>query len=258
MAEDNMHKFACPNCAQHYEVEKDMVGEDFECVVCGWSGKIPSPPKIKVIKGPEIKVVKRRRGWGGKMSFPQRKVEGLEEIDGRRWREFKAVGTGLGVALLIFVGLGLISSAVRRDRTTATIVESIDCLLDFLKVPTERRAQSLAATLQECPGDVQEAVKNYLGVISKTSSDMISSSEKSEMAAGTVILGLLFGAASTDDPEGGMAVGLRLGELLYAETEEKARNKLRREIESAVSRLIDVVQKYHIDAKALEETLLYH
>ena len=234
MAENRSLKFACPNCGQHFEADADMVGEAFECPSCGWAGKVPSSrPKIRVVK---------REGTADKFR------KGL-----------KVVGIVL-VALLAIICLGVISdlssgceggaaesssgtqSVSRRE--SSAVANSVNRLLEYLQVRTERRLRVLADSLGGCPSDFQSAVRNYVVAISKTSNDMITDQEVGE-SLGVAIVGQLFG---------------ELGELVSAaqcaDVDKKARERLRQEIESTRGHLVEVAQKYGIDGNAFEEALL--
>lgn len=234
MAENKSLKFSCPNCGQHYEVDADMVGEAFECLICGWVGKVPSPqPKITVLK--------------------------REGTDGKFRKGLKVVGIILA-AMLAIICLGVISDLSSDDgsgasesdrgkqstnrRVSSAVANSVNCLLECLRVPTERRFRVLADSLGSCPPDFQSAVREYVVAINKTSNDMITAQEIGD-AVGVALVGQLFG---------------ELGELVSAaqcaDVDRKARERLRQEIESTRGRLVEVAQKYGIDGNAFEEALL--
>lgn len=195
-----------------------------------------------------------------------------------RWRNrLRAVGIGIGV-LFLFVGLGVIREIVSNQQqcdsddgvqtmpisetrsgnrnVRGSVASAVDCLLSYLKLPTERRLRTLSESLGKCPNDFQDAVREYLVSIAKTSEDMIPAREREEMIKGKAVLGLLFGAVNSNDPQGGVAAGLQMGDLICAEVEQKAKMRLRHEIESKINCLVEVAQKYGIDGNVLEEVLL--
>lgn len=277
MTESNGFKFPCPHCGQRLEAEPDMVGMSIDCPVCGQPlGVPPSDDERKAgvaldAKGgmeamtddrrPKIKILKRRESFA------------------ERWKKrLKAIGIGI-VLLCLFVGVSIIAQvendATEGGREAASeggkgvlssaasvnkkVLSSVECLLDFLKLPNERRLRVLSDRLDAGPDDFKNAVSEYLASVAKNPDDFISSSEKEEAmkakAGAAILLGLL-GAASSGDSQRGVNAGLELGDMAYAELQEKARRRLRDEIEKKRARLVEVAQKYGIDSNTFEEAMV--
>ena len=252
MAEENSFKFACPHCGQHIEADADMVGMTVDCPVCGQSFEVPRIEATRTAP-PVITVIRKR-----------------ERFVDRCKKKLKAVGIGV-VVLLLFIGVGVLkeicddadSETSERTKEVAkagakskAVLESIECLLNFFDVPNERRLQVLSNSLESCPADFRDAMKEYLVSATRTSDDMISDKDKTDMAKARVALGLLLGAACQDDPQAGVSAGLQFGDLVYAEAKEKANQRLRREIEEKRNHLIEVAQKYGVDAIKFENALI--
>ena len=270
MVESQGFKFSCPRCGQHLEAELDMVGITIDCPGCGQSLKVPSSSsecqagvvsdaKAEVETtddgSPKIVVLKRRESFTG------------------RWKK-RLKTMGIGIALLcLFAGVGIMVQITTDDgNATETagernenprgrkeasrpfvsankkVLSSVECLLDFMKLPNERRLRVLLDSLQDGPGDFRNAVKEYLDAFAKNPEDFISSKEKEEVETGTLgaaaLLGIL-GAACTGDfqgAQGGVNAGLQLGDMEYAKLQEKAGHRWLEEMEKKRNRLIEVAQ----------------
>lgn len=263
MADTNGFKFTCPNCGQRLEAELDMIGMLIDCPHCG------QPLEVPLSAGrPKIAVLKRR-----------------ESLTGRWKNRLKAIGIGIAL-LCLFAGIGIIAEIIKHDENATETVDgrkenpggrkealwpsasvnkkvltSVECLLDYLKLPNERRKRILSDSLQAVPNDFKDVVSEYLVSVAKNPDDMISAGEKEkamETKAGAAILFGLLGAASTGDSQLGVNAGLELGDMAYAELREKARRRLRDEIERNRNRLVEVAQKYGINSNAFEEALVSH
>ena len=139
---------------------------------------------------------------------------------------------------------------------TIAVATSIARLLNFIDLPNERRLNVLSKSLESCPADFQDATKEFLVSLAKTSADMISKRDREDMIKGSAVLGLLFGAVSPEDPYGGMSAGLQLGDLLCAEVEEEANRRLANERVSKLNHLIKVAETYGIDPDKFENALM--
>ena len=266
MTGEKILKFTCPQCGQHLEADYDMVGMVLDCPGCGQSFQVPGigglvhKEDASFLSGvqsapvpPLITVIKKR-----------------ESFIGRYKNRVKAVGIGVAV-LLLFVGVGVIKgvsdeggpAAAEKAATKAVdranaraVMTSIECLLNYVAMPNDRRLSVLSQSLESCPKDFADAVKEFIVSASRTTQDMISDKEREDMIKGKIALGLIFGAANQNDPRSGVAAGLQLGDLISAEAQEKANRRLKQEIESKLNRLLDVAQKYGVDPNKLEEALL--
>lgn len=288
MPESNSFKFSCPNCGQHLEETADMAGLIVDCPNCGQSLVVPANEEgLSEAVDPDAK---------GDSNYPERNVvvvhpqlptitviKGREGFIDRCKRHVKAIGIGIAL-LCLFVGVGIIAQisndngdasvpveVQRENRNGRTeslrptvsakkeVLASVECLLDFLKLPNERRLQVLSNSLDAGPRDFKDAVSEYLVSVVKNPDDMISTGEKEEAMkakAGAAILFGILGAASTGDSQRGVNAGLELGDMAYAELQDKARRRLRDEIERKRNRLVEVAQKYGINSNAFEEALV--
>ena len=279
MAIENTFKFPCPHCGQHLDAEYDMVGLEFDCPACGQPLTVPEvgnsspnedgdlfaeehlhpsdPPSEETeptpLSTPKITVIRKR-----------------ERFIDRIKKRMKAVGIGVAV-LLLFVGVGVIKECLdETEAATATkekakvaggakvkaVMTSIECLLNYVEMPNERRLGVLSRSLESCPKDFMDAVKEFLVSISRTSDDMISDREREDMIKGKIALGLIFGAVNKNDPQSGVATGLQLGDLISAKTQESANQRLKRDIESKLNHLLDVAERYGVDPNKLETALV--
>lgn len=265
MAIEYTFKFPCPNCGQRLEAERDMIGMTLDCPMCGHSLSVPetedapseevclcnpqgakADAEIVCHAPPAITVIRRRERFFDKCK-----------------NRFKAVGIGLA-ALMLFVALCVINNSSdeadgsKREPTKSTetynaraVMASIENLLNFLEVQNERRLQILINSLEPCPSDFQDAMKELLAVAFKSVDDMISDSEREEAVKGSLAVGLLFGAIS-DSAE----TGTQAGSIVWNELQSKARARLKREIESKRNRFLDVAQEYGVDSTKLENALI--
>ena len=267
MAESDGFKFACPHCGRHFEAEADMSGMAFDCPSCGQACKVPEVGEMshepnhfdvnistssndgaKTVP-PVITTIKRRKRFGDKCK-----------------KVLKVAGI---VAVILLLAWGISQEETQTQdgsgegapqtqsrRAVKSVASSIECLMNYMELPTDRRLRVLQSSLESCPDDFQNAMREFLSTIAKTKEDMIPAKEREEMAAGKVVLGLLFGAISQNDPQRGVSAGLQLGDLIRAKTEEAAARRLKQEIESSIARLVDVAQKYGVNPNALEKALL--
>ena len=171
----------------------------------------------------------------------------------------KAIGIGL-VVLLLFVGVGSMISETEIEKSDVevkydAVKDSIECLLDYIEVSNDRRLQVLSNSLSPCPADYQDAVKEFLIAASQTVDDVITETERNEAMAGSVVLGLLAGAVS-DSPQDAFIAGGQVGNLMWEETQRRAQKRLRQQIETKRTHLINVAQKYGINAIKLENALM--
>ncbi len=279
MAIENTFKFPCPHCGQHLDAEYDMVGLEFDCPACGQPLTVPevgnsspneggdifaeehlhpsAPPSEETeptsLSTPKITVIRKR-----------------ERFIDRIKKRMKAVGIGVAV-LLLFVGVGVIKECLDETETaTATkgkakveggakakaVMTSLECLLNYVEMPNERRLGVLSRSLEFCPKDFMDAVKEFLVSVSRTSDDMISDREREDMIKGKIALGLIFGAVNKNDPQSGVAAGLQLGDLISAKTQESANQRLKQDIESKLNHLLDVAERYGVDPNKLETALV--
>lgn len=274
MAENGGFKFACPHCGQHFEAGADMFGMPFDCPSCGRACKVPEAGEMSRESNPlgeNIESSSSQRP--NDKAEPRRSVRPVITVIKRRERfadKCKKVLKVAGiVAVILFLAWGIsleetqpqdgsgggAQSAQSRTASKA-VASSIECLMNYMELPTERRMRVLQDSLGSCPDDFQDAMKGFLRAIAKTKEDMIPAKEREEMAAGKVVLGLLFGAINQDDPQRGVSAGFQLGDLIRAKTEETAAQRLKQEIESSIARLVDVAQKYGVNPNALEKALL--
>lgn len=287
MASDNTFTFACPHCGQHLEAEYGMVGMKFDCPACGKPFEVPEIGNVSCEEGisrasdesshpvgtsdeAETKpvncnriVIKRgllkKRADRGGLDDPRSNppinppivtvIRKRERFRDKCKKGLKALGIGLAV-LLLLVGIGVMTKSSSEH---AAVAASIECLLNFVERPTDRRSQVLYKSLDSCPEDFRDAAKGFLASARKTSDDLISSKA---MVAGQAFLGLLFGAASENDPQGGVEVGLQLGDLLCEAAKRDATRKWKQEIEAKLTHLIEVAEKYGIDPNRLENALM--
>lgn len=279
MTEEKSFKCNCPHCGQHLDAEHDMVGMEFDCPACGQPLTVPEvgnsspneggdlfaeehlhpsdPPSEETeptpLSTPKITVIRKR-----------------ERFIDRIKKRMKAVGIGVAV-LLLFAGVGVIKECLDETETaTATkekskveggtkvraVMTSIECLLNYVEMPNERRLGALSRSLESCPKDFMDAVKEFLVSVSRTSDDMISDREREDMIKGKIALGLIFGAVNKNDPQSGVAAGLQLGDLISAKTQESANQRLKRDIESKLNHLLDVAERYGVDPNKLETALV--
>lgn len=276
---ENTFKFTCPHCGQHLDAEHDMVGMEFDCPACGQPLTVPevgnsspneggdlfveehlhpsAPPSEEMeptpLSTPKITVIRKR-----------------ERFIDRIKKRMKAVGIGVAV-LLLFAGVGVINECLDEPETaTATkekskvansakvkaVMTSLECLLNYFEMPNERRLGVLSRSLESCPKDFMDAVKEFLVSVSRTSDDMISDREREDMIKGKIALGLIFGAVNQNDPQSGVAAGLQLGDLISAKAQESANQRLKRDIESKLNHLLDVAERYGVDPNKLETALV--
>lgn len=276
---ENTLKFTCPHCGQHLDAEHDMVGMEFDCPACGQPLTVPEvgnsspneggdlfaeehlhpsyPPSEETeptpLSTPKITVIRKR-----------------ERFIDRIKKRMKAVGIGVAV-LLLFAGVGVIKECLDETETaTATkerskvansvkvkaVMTSLECLLNYLEMPNKRRLGVLSRSLESCPKDFMDAVKEFLVSVSRTSDDMISDREREDMIKGKIALGLIFGAVNQNDPQSGVAAGLQLGDLISAKTQETANQRLKQDIESKLNHLLDVAERYGVDPNKLETALV--
>ncbi len=279
MTEEKSFKFNCSHCGQHLDAEHDMVGMEFDCPACGQSLTVPevgnsspneggdlfaeehlhpsAPPSEETeptpLSTPKITVIRKR-----------------ERLIDRIKKRMKTVGVGVAV-LLLFAGVGVIKECLDETETaTATkekakvansakvkaVMTSLECLLNYFEMPNERRLGVLSRSLESCPKDFMDAVKEFLVSVSRTSDDMISDREREDMIKGKIALGLIFGAVNQNDPQSGVAAGLQLGDLISAKAQESANQRLKRDIESKLNHLLDVAERYGVDPNKLETALV--
>ena len=279
MAIENTFKFPCPHCGQQLDAEYEMVGLEFDCPACGQPLTVPevgnsspnedgdifaeehlhpsAPPSEETeptsLSTPKITVIRKR-----------------ERFIDRIKKRMKAVGIGVAV-LLLFVGVGVIKECLDETETVTAmkgkakveggakakaVMTSLECLLNYVEMPNERRLGVLSRSLEFCPKDFMDAVKEFLVSVSRTSDDMISDREREDMIKGKIALGLIFGAVNKNDPQSGVAAGLQLGDLISAKTQESANQRLKQDIESKLNHLLDVAERYGVDPNKLETALV--
>ena len=262
-------RLACPHCGQHLEVDSDMAGMVVECPACGQSLIVPPDEaeqnETANTSESRSRFVQRDLASAGTDSTPQPKpvIKVVRKTRGRRMDKFKnhAKGVGIGLAvLLFFVGVGVLmefqsegeSVPDRPDNAAAVyatkkaVEASLKCLENYLETQTDRRLQALSSSLETCPADFIEAVRNFLASWSKTSDDMISEKERNDATAATIILSLLAGAAS-DNAWDGMSRGAQIGGAIEGEVQQRAQSRLEQEIKSRYVDVIDVARKYGVE-----------
>lgn len=255
--DENSFKFSCPHCGQHIEVDCDMIGMGLDCPACGQHFTVPEIDTRCL--SPVIMVIKKRESF----------------IDKCKDRG-NAIGIGL-VVLSLFVGVGIIKE-ILYDVATApaektigeaeskakAVVTSINCLLNFIRRPNDRRAQALFESIESCPKDFQDAVKKYLDSTRKTIGDFMTETEEepSKELERELYHTIRRGSPVDLDPQLAglkiLAVGAAAEEVKRRRESrvESAKLQLKTEIENAAKRLIDVAEKYGVDPIRLEDALL--
>ena len=175
------------------------------------------------------------------------------------------------VILLFFAGVGIIKECLDEDEASTVtkekekvesgvkvkaVMNSLECLLNYIEMPNKRRLEVLSRSLESCPEDFTEAVKKFIVSVSRTTDDMISDREREDMIKGKIALGLIFGAVNQNDPQSGVAAGLQLGDLISAKTQDTANRRLKQDIESKLNHLLSVAERHGIDPNKLETALL--
>ena len=276
---ENTVKFTCPHCGQHLDAEHDMVGMEFDCPACGQPLTVPEVGNSSPNEGGDLFAEEHLHPSAPPSEEPEPTPLSTPKITVIRKRErfidrikkrMKAVGIGVAV-LLLFAGVGVINECLDEPETaTATkerskvannakvkaVMSSLECLLNYFEMPNERRLGVLSRSLESCPKDFMDAVKEFLVSVSRTSDDMISDREREDMIKGKIALGLIFGAVNQNDPQSGVAAGLQLGDLISAKTQESANQRLKRDIESKLNHLLDVAERYGVDPNKLETALV--
>lgn len=276
---ENTVKFTCPHCGQHLDAEHDMVGMEFDCPACGQPLTVPEVGNSSPNEGGDLFAEEHLHPSAPPSEEPEPTPLSTPKITVIRKRErfidrikkrMKAVGIGVAV-LLLFAGVGVINECLDEPETaTATkerskvannakvkaVMTSLECLLNYFEMPNERRLGVLSRSLESCPKDFMDAVKEFLVSVSRTSDDMISDREREDMIKGKIALGLIFGAVNQNDPQSGVAAGLQLGDLISAKTQESANQRLKRDIESKLNYLLDVAERYGVDPNKLETALV--
>lgn len=275
---ENSFKFQCPHCGQHIEVDCDMIDIRLDCPTCGQPFIVPrmnacaeedgvphefcdtpdqkasSDGRLDVnhCPSPVITVIRKRE------SFIDRS---------KNW--MKAIGIGCA-ALLLFVGVSVIKE-ISNDVPTTTVektigeagfetkavVASINCLLNFIRRPNDRRSQALFKSLESCPKDFQDAVKKYLDSNRKTILDFMTEAEE-DLSKGLPLFTIRRGNSIDADPQ---LVVLRIQPGDDAERRreylmESAKQHKKTEVENAAKHLIDIAEKYGVDPISLEDALL--
>ena len=287
MAIENTFKFPCPHCGQHLDAEYDMVGLEVDCPACGQPLTVPEvgnsslneggdlfaeehlhpsdPPSEETeptpLSTPKITVIRKR----------ERRIDRIK-------KRMKTVGIGVAV-LLLFAGVGVIKECSDEIETaTATkekskvagganvraVMTSIECLLNYVEMPNERRSGVLSRSLESCPKDFQDAVIKYLDSTRKTIDDIMATNEEDleEEVKRELYRTIRPGSPVDVDPR---LAGLKNLAVVEALTNvrrrresriESEKSRLKAEIENAVKHIIDVVEKYGIDPNKLEITLV--
>lgn len=138
----------------------------------------------------------------------------------------------------------------RRNTTSENraekIKEAVQALRNYIETPTDRRLQAVSESLEHCPQDFREAVKDLLISLDKTCNDMISEQERKDAEVGGLVLGLLAGALS-DNSRDAMSAGFQIGSAIHSEMQQKAQKRLEQERKYKLTNLIDIAQKYGVD-----------
>jgi DNA-directed RNA polymerase subunit RPC12/RpoP len=285
MTEEKSFKFNCSHCGQHLDAEHDMVGMEFDCPACGQSLTVPevgnsspnevgdlfaeehpsAPPSEETepqpLSTPTITVIRKR-----------------ERLIDRIKKRMKTVGIGVAV-LLLFAGVGVIKECLDETETATVTKEkakvaggakvkavatSIECLLNYIDLPNNRRLQVLSKSLESCPKDFQDAVIKYLDSTRKTINDIMTTNEEDlvEEVKRELYRTIRPGSPVDVDPR---LAGLKNLAVVEALTKVKRRresriesekSRLKAEIENAVKHIIDVVEKYGIDPTKLQNALV--
>lgn len=241
--------FSCPHCGQYLEADSDIVGMSVECPGCRKSLIVPSfdsECQKEMSLGTNTKTKNQSTdevASGNKRPYVRPSIRCREFFSKRNKKRLKAIGIGVGLLLLV-IGIGVaILSAVNRGAESILspenrqVSESIECLLNFMKIPNERRAKVLADSLESCPDEFQIAVCEYLGAMQNDDAE--------NMAIGLVsLLGLAAVEAGAD------------GSTVFSSIQGLKKSAIQRKIEPKRNCLIDVSQKYGIDSNTLEEILI--
>lgn len=260
MAEETSFKFDCPHCGQRIEADADMVGMTVDCPACGQSFDVPHIETARPAP-PVIAVIRKR-----------------ERFVDRCKKKLKAVGTGV-VVLLLFVGVGVLTEFLGDEDAVSTegpmartnnrakskaVLESIECLLNFLRRPNDRRSQALCRSLESCPNDFQDAVRKYLDSTRKSINDFMPevNEDPAEELERELYHTIRRGSPVDLDPRLAGLKGLAVAEAAKqverrrASRIESAKQRLKEEVDNATKLLIDVAEKYGIDPISLEDALL--
>ena len=250
-------KFSCPHCGQHIEVDCDMIGMGVNCPTCGQPFSVPEMDTR--CPAPVITVIRKR-----------------ESLSDRSKNWMKAIGIGFAV-LLLFVGVSVIKELPddvptttaektigEADSATKAVVASINCLLNFIRRPNDRRSQALFKSIESCPEDFQDAMKKYLDSTRKTIGDFMTETEEdlSKEVERELYRTIRRGSPVDSNPQ---LAGLKI--LAVEDATEKVKRRresrieaaklqLKTEVENAAKRLIDVAEKYGVDPIKLEDALL--
>lgn len=284
---ENTFKFTCPHCGQHLDAEHDMVGMEFDCPACGQPLTVPEVGNSSPNEGGDLFAEEHLHPSDPPSEETEPTPPSTPKITVIRKRErfidrikkrMKAVGIGVAV-LLLFAGVGVIKECLDETETaTATkekskvaggakvkaVATSIECLLNYIDLPNDRRLQVLSKSLESCPKDFQDAVIKYLDSTRKTISDIMTTNEEDleEEVKRELYRTIRPGSPVDVDPR---LAGLKNLAVVEALTNVKRRresriesekSRLKAEIENAVKHIIDVVEKYGIDPNKLETALV--
>ena len=265
-------KFLCPHCGQHLEAEADMIGTEIECPVCGNGLKVPA-----VQTKPQKYRSRFKKCWifaGAGLVAVWVLISGVcMPLPGNREKSPDVQANSQELSSSI----GRLSSDNNENRMqdkaeavnpndNAVVAATVRCLLNFIRRPNDRRAQALLNSLESCPVGFQEAVIKYLDSTKKTVNDFMPETNESfeeeverELYARNYIRR---GSPIDIDPRlaglKSLAVVEVAGKVKRRRESriESAKLRLKAEIENAVKHLVDVAEKYGIDAIELEDALL--
>lgn len=287
MTEEKSFKFNCPHCGQHLDAEHDMVGMEFDCPACGQPLTVPEVGNSSPNKGGDLFAEEHLHPSAPPseetepppLSTPKITViRKRERLIDRIKKRMKTVGIGVAV-LLLFAGVGVIKECLDETETATVTKEkakveggakvravatSIECLLNYIDLPNDRRLQVLSKSLESCPKDFQDAVIKYLDSTRKTINDIMTTNEEDleEEVKRELYRTIRPGSPVDVDPR---LAGLKNLAVVEALTNVKRRresriesekSRLKAEIENAVKHIIDVVEKYGIDPNKLETALV--
>ena len=286
MATENTFKFPCPHCGQHLDAEYDMIGMAFDCPACGQPLIVP-----EIVDVPHEEVILCESEASCHPQDTKDKAEAVclaspvitvirkrERFFDKCKNRLKAVGIGVAV-LLLFVGIVVIKGTLDKadvattetDNTadkagfkTKAVATSIECLLNYIDLPNDRRLQVLSKSLESCSEDFQAAVIKYLDSTRKTIDEFMTATEENleEEVKRELYRTIRPGSPVDVDPQ---LAGLKNLAVAEAVTNvkrrresriESAKSRLKGEIENAINHIIDVVEKYGIDPTKLENALV--
>ena len=282
MATQNAFKFPCPHCGQHFDAEYSMIGMTLDCPVCGQSimvrGVVDSPQEEVILSEREAQHHSQETNDKSETVCPTTPVITVirkrERFADKCKNRLKAVGIGVAI-LLLFSSVGIIKKCIDEDGSATTtneeakiksdakikaVMNSIECLLNYIDLPNERRLGVLSRSLESCPEDFQDAVIKYLDSNRKTINDFMTTTEEDlEAEVKRELYRTIRPGSPVDiDPRLSGLKNLAVAEAVANVKRmciESAKSRLETEIENSVKHIIGVVEKYGIDPSRLENAI---